>query len=41
MVGSLEIDTHPKSREVEALMACDILNRMIALGGPESLAIGA
>jgi hypothetical protein len=32
---------HPKSREAEALMACNILNRMIAFGRPESLAIGA
>jgi hypothetical protein len=32
---------HPKAQEAEALMACNILNRMIALGRPESLAIGA
>ncbi|MEE8166479.1 MAG: IS5 family transposase [Myxococcota bacterium] len=32
---------HPKSQEVEALIACNILNRMIALGRPESFAIGA
>jgi len=30
---------HPKSQEAEALMACNILNRMIALGRPESCAI--
>jgi hypothetical protein len=30
---------HPKSQEAEALTACNILNRMIALGGPESCAI--
>ncbi len=32
---------HSKAQEVEALMACNILNRMIALGRPESFAIGA
>ncbi len=31
---------HPRSQEVEALMACNILNRMFALGRPESFAIG-
>ena len=31
---------HPKAQEAEALMACNILNRMIALGRPESFAIG-
>ena len=31
---------HPKPQEAEALMACNILNRMIALGRPESFAIG-
>jgi IS5 family transposase len=31
---------HPKSQATEALIACNILNRMIALGRPESLAIG-
>jgi hypothetical protein len=30
---------HPKSQEAEALAACNILNRMIALGRPESCAI--
>ena len=32
---------HPKSQEVEALIACNILNRMTELGRPESFAIGA
>jgi hypothetical protein len=32
---------HPKAQEAEALTACNIPNRMIALGRPESLAIGA
>ncbi len=32
---------HPKSQEAEALIACNIVNRMITVGGPESLAIGA
>jgi IS5 family transposase len=31
---------HPRSQETEALIACNILNRMITLGGPESFAIG-
>jgi IS5 family transposase len=31
---------HPKSQEVEAVIACNILNRMTALGKPESFAIG-
>ena len=30
---------HPESQKAEALMACNILNRMITLGKPESLAI--
>ena len=32
---------HPKSQKVEALIACNILNQMLALGRPESLAVGA
>jgi len=32
---------HPKSQEAEALIACNILNRMTDLGRPESFAIGA
>jgi hypothetical protein len=32
---------HPKSQQAEAIIACNILNRMIAIGRPESLAIGA
>ncbi len=32
---------HPKSQAAEALIACNILNRMIALGRPESFAIGS
>jgi len=31
----------PKSQEVEAVIACNILNRMTVLGRPESFAIGA
>ncbi len=31
---------HPKAQEAEALMACNILNRTIAVGRPESFAIG-
>ena len=32
---------HPKSQATEALIACNILNRMIALGRSESFATGA
>jgi IS5 family transposase len=32
---------HPKSQKAEAIIACNILNRMTALGRPESLKIGA
>jgi hypothetical protein len=32
---------HPKAQKAEALIACNILNRMTALGRPESCAIGA
>jgi hypothetical protein len=32
---------HPKSQAAEALIACNILNRMTALGRSESFAIGA
>jgi hypothetical protein len=32
---------HPKSQAIEALIACNILNRMITLGRPESFTIGA
>jgi IS5 family transposase len=31
---------HPRSQEAEAMIACNILNRMTALGRPESFAIG-
>ncbi len=31
---------HPKSQEAEALMACNILNRMTGLGRPASYSIG-
>ena len=30
---------HPESQKAEAIIACNILNTMIALGGPESFAI--
>ena len=32
---------HPKSQKVEAITACNILNRMTILGRPESFAIDA
>ncbi len=31
---------HPTSQEAEAIIACNILNRLVGLGMPESLAIG-
>jgi hypothetical protein len=31
---------HPKSQQAEAIIACNILNRMTELGRPESFAIG-
>ena len=31
---------HPESQGAEAIVACNILNRMTGLGMPESLAIG-
>ncbi len=32
---------HPQSQKTEAIIACNILNRMTAVGRPESFAIGA
>ena len=32
---------HPESQEAEAVMACNILNRMTILGRPESFAMRA
>jgi hypothetical protein len=32
---------HPGSQKAEAIIACNILNRMIILGRPEAFAIGA
>jgi len=31
---------NPQSQETEAIIACNILNRMITIGRPESFAIG-
>jgi len=41
IIGSRLRGRHRQSQEVEALMACNILNRMIVLGRPDSFAIGA
>ena len=30
---------HPESQQAEAMIACNILNRMIAIGRPEPIAI--
>jgi len=38
--GDSNTALHPKSQEAEALIACNILNRMTELRRPESLAIG-
>jgi hypothetical protein len=32
---------HPESQQADAVIACNILNRMIAIGRSESFAIGA
>jgi hypothetical protein len=39
IVGDRLRACHPKSQEAEAIIACNILNRMIAIGRPESFAI--
>ena len=41
LIGDRLRARHPTSQEVEALMACNILNRMTALGRSDSFAIGA
>jgi hypothetical protein len=40
MVGDRLRARHPKSQEAEALIACNILNRMTEPGRSESFAIG-
>ena len=39
IIGDRLCARHPKSQETEAIIACNILNRMIALGKPASFAI--
>jgi hypothetical protein len=39
IVGDRLRPRHPKSQETEAIIACNVLNRMIAIGRPESLVI--
>jgi hypothetical protein len=39
IVGDRLRARHPKSQEAEAIIACNILNRMIAIGRPESFVI--
>jgi IS5 family transposase len=41
IIGDRLCARHPKSQETEAMIGCNILNRMVALGRPESFAIGA
>ena len=40
IVGDRLRARHPKSQEAEAIIACNVLNRMMGLGRPESFAIG-
>ena len=39
IVGDRLRARHPKSQEAEAVIACNILNRMAEIGQPESFAI--
>jgi len=39
IVGDRLRARHPTSRDTEAIIACNILNRMIVIGRPESFAI--
>ncbi len=39
IIGSRLRARHPEAQEAEVVIACNILNRMIALGRPESFAI--
>jgi hypothetical protein len=41
IVGDRLRARHPESQRTEALMACNILNRMTGLGMPESFPVGA
>ncbi len=41
MIGDRLRARHPKSQEAEAMIACNILNRMTELGRPASNAISA
>ena len=41
IIGSRLRARHPQSQKAEAVMACNILNRMTGLGMPDSFAIGA
>ncbi len=41
LIGDKLRSRHPESQKSEAVMACNILNRMIAIGRPKSFAIGA
>ncbi len=40
IIGDRLCARHAKSLETEAIIACNILNRMTILGRPESFAIG-
>jgi hypothetical protein len=41
IIGEKLRTRHPNSQEAEVLMACNIINRRMGLGRPESFAIGA
>jgi hypothetical protein len=39
IIGDKPRARHPESQNAEAIIACNVLNTMIALGGPKSFAI--
>jgi len=41
IVGDRLRARHPKSQKAEAIIACNVLNRMMGLGRPESFAIAS
>jgi hypothetical protein len=41
IIGDRLRTRHPESQRAEAVIACNILNRMMEIGRPESFAIGA
>ncbi len=41
IIGDQLRSRHPRAQEAEALLGCNILNRMTGLGRPSSYSIGA